>query len=1022
LRCRDAPRAGDAPPQPAARPPAAKAPRGIEPRSFRLDGGAGTERLLASGGVDSYRLDLQAGQFLHLIVDQRGVDVTVAVHSPGPGYLFRVDSPNSDQGPEDVYVVAEGSGEYRFDVAGLGSAAPGRYLAHIDTLRPAQASDRLRADAERVFARGQELATAGPSWQAVAELEQALRLFTRLRAVPRQAYASYRLGQLYMDLSRPEDGLVLFEAALAAYRALPPSRANSIAIGGSYNELGRAYRRTTAIGSYERAEAAFLAALDVWSEAGFLEGKARALNNLGVLYSYHGEPWKALQHLGRARELWKALKVPEEEARTLQNLGTVYHSVRNYTQAARMHLLELDLLEGSRDKALRATALTQLANNLLEAGHPRVALGYYMQALELEPNGPPAAAALSGVGLCYRRLEDYGRAPHFYRKALTLLAESGDERALGTVWFNLGATYGRMEQPERANDCYRHALALAHKTRYRSLEAMTRFGVAVEARDRGNIILARQNCEQALAIVESVRAEAARPDLQSSYLAFNETYYGLLIELLMQQHREFREPGLDVNAFEWSERARARSLLDSLVTSRGPLRGGSSGTGSKRLAEYQSVSQAISAKDQERRDLTLSSQQREAVQEELDELLERSRELEQRIQASDSPTAQPKTRPPTLDLAQAQRQLLDNDTVLLEYYLGERASFLWALTASGPMRSIVLPPRKRIEPLIRRTYSLLTVAHPEDGGREVRRACRELSRLLLGEVASQLGHKRLVIVANGALQYIPFAVLPDPAAQGELMGSRHEIVYIPSVSVLAELRRQRRAGQADGSIAVLADPVVSPDDPRLGTTPAGGAPDDQDDGLKRLEHSAEEATAIASLPGSHRVLQALSFDANRELVMSGKLKGYSILHIAAHGILRTDYPELSALVLSRYNRRGQPRDGYLRARDLEQLDLPADLVVLSACKTALGREVAGEGLVGLGQGFMAAGARRVLVSLWNVDDPATAVLMKRFYQLLREDRLPPGKALQEAQRTVRGYGNWQSPYFWAGFVLQGDWQ
>jgi hypothetical protein len=240
LRCRDEPRAGDAPLQPAARPPAVQAPRGIEPpsqRSFRLDRGAGTERLLAAGGVDSYRLDLQAGQFLHLIVDQRGVDVTVAVHSPGRGYLFRVDSPNSDQGPEDVYVVAEGSGEYRFDVAGLGTAAPGRYLAHIETLRPAQASDRSRADAERAFARGQELAAAGPSWQAVAELEQALRLFTRLRAVPRQAYASYRLGQLYMGLSRPEDGLVLFEDALAAYRALPPSRANSIAIGGSYNEL-----------------------------------------------------------------------------------------------------------------------------------------------------------------------------------------------------------------------------------------------------------------------------------------------------------------------------------------------------------------------------------------------------------------------------------------------------------------------------------------------------------------------------------------------------------------------------------------------------------------------------------------------------------------------------------------------------------------------------------------------------------------------------------------------------------------
>jgi CHAT domain-containing protein len=275
-----------------------------------------------------------------------------------------------------------------------------------------------------------------------------------------------------------------------------------------------------------------------------------------------------------------------------------------------------------------------------------------------------------------------------------------------------------------------------------------------------------------------------------------------------------------------------------------------------------------------------------------------------------------------------------------------------------------------------------------------------------------------VIVANGALQTIPFAALPDPdpAARGELLGGRHEIVYLPSASVLAELRRHGSRPLPPGPIAVLADPVVSRDDPRLPAAARGAAEDE----LRRLADADAEAEAILALPWRHRGLRRLGFDADRDLVMSGKLRAFPLLHIAAHGLVRLDHPELSSLVLSRFDRAGRPRDGYLRLRDLAALDLHAELVVLSACRTALGREVAGEGLLGLGQGFLAAGARRVLVSLWDVDDPATAALMAHFYRALQT--LPPGAALQAAQAAVRADPAWQEPYYWAGFVLQGDWR
>jgi len=157
-------------------------------------------------------------------------------------------------------------------------------------------------------------------------------------------------------------------------------------------------------------------------------------------------------------------------------------------------------------------------------------------------------------------------------------------------------------------------------------------------------------------------------------------------------------------------------------------------------------------------------------------------------------------------------------------------------------------------------------------------------------------------------------------------------------------------------------------------------------------------------------------------VTGGKLARFPILHFATHGLLRQDHPELSALVLSRFDPAGRPQDGYLRVPDIERLSLPADLVVLSACETALGRQTAGEGMEGLPQAFFTAGASRVLVSLWQVEDSSTAALMESFYRRLLRDRLPAAQALRKAQLAIRAQPRWSAPRFWAGFVLEGDWR
>ena len=380
-----------------------------------------------------------------------------------------------------------------------------------------------------------------------------------------------------------------------------------------------------------------------------------------------------------------------------------------------------------------------------------------------------------------------------------------------------------------------------------------------------------------------------------------------------------------------------------------------------------------------------------------------------------------------------QRQAAEPGTVVLEYYLGRERSFLWALTP-GAIESFELPPREVLEAEARRAAFLLAASNQALARRQAELALADLSRRLLAPVALLLrGMKRLVIVPDGALWYISFAALPDPGAGGPAGAEPplvvgHEIVTLPSLAVLSRLRRDAAGRRpAPGTVAVVADPVFdsldprvtpSPEVPKKTSVPRGG----KGARLARLPFSRAEAQAILSVAPPQGTLAALDFDASRETVLSGRLAQYRIVHFATHAVLNTENPELSGVMLSMVDPHGRPRDGFLRLADIYRLSLPADLVVLSACRTALGREIRGEGMVGLTRGFFSAGARQVLVSLWPVEDRATAELMRRFYLAMLGRGRPPAAALREAQTTMWRDEGWRSAYYWAGFSLQGDWR
>jgi CHAT domain-containing protein len=440
------------------------------------------------------------------------------------------------------------------------------------------------------------------------------------------------------------------------------------------------------------------------------------------------------------------------------------------------------------------------------------------------------------------------------------------------------------------------------------------------------------------------------------------------------------------------------------------------------------------------------------------------------------------TQPTSLSLPEIQ-QLLDPDTLLLEYALGDERSYVWAVTRAGLMGA-QLPSRTEIEAAARRLYEQVT--GPERGRGSAPEAANDgwnaeyaqqaaaLSDMVLGPVASQLGAKRLLLVADGALQYVPFGALPLPRGQtatgcgpsapdragspafgcvvrppdlcSTLRGGcplvvTHELVSLPSASALAVLRLEFAGRQPrPKELAVVADPVFDGEDVRVrrgpgrsvsvSAAPAAGELDRALDAvglpafgnrIPRLPFSRQEAERILALlpPGSG--FKALDFDASRATATTA-LAEYRMVHFATHALVNSEHPELSGLVLSLVDGRGTPQDGFLRLHDVYNLSLPADLVVLSACRTALGEDVRGEGFVGLTRGFFYAGAARLVASLWKVDDAATAELMTRFYAAMLKDGLAPAAALRRAQVELWSSRRWHAPYYWAAFFLQGEWR
>ncbi|MDQ2745920.1 MAG: CHAT domain-containing protein [Acidobacteriota bacterium] len=995
-------------------------------------------REFRNGARHSFTFEARNGEALEVIADKKGIDIGLSVFSPDGEKICESNAPDGFAGRETVFFAAEKSGSYRVEVV---SRRPGnftgKYTINWTVQKTADAKDAERAAAMKLTGEAREVLQGSENrvekaTEAIAKLQKALVTFEKFDDWQNQANTLFQIAYITgNEYGREHEAAATYEKALEIWRKIDDEAGKSICLAHAANELRDS-------GERERSLAYFNEAVSLNKK---LEDKADEAVTLSFFCRLYNDTQKFQKGFEACRTslLLTQDSDPLTDYYTYLVLGNLSGNTGDRAEALRYTQISLERILSVKNylNPIRLAGVKAgIGGILYENKKYAEAIVYYQESLAVSEavNRPIFAAAfLTDLGSVYYDLGQFEKSLEYGEKAVVLYNQFDPRRRAAGLNI-VGKSYAALGRKDEARAVFLEAEAFFRQSKDRYAEADTLFNLAELEKSDGNLEAARQYIRTAVNLSEIIRADLLGSNSRSSYLAILKSYYELEVEVLVGLNDKNSFAGFSEQAWREHEKIRARSLLENfLENGLNP----NNFAPKNFYAKEGELLEAIAAAELRRTEAEKTKNV--SFQSEAERNLRQSMENYRLLQEDarrDNPQFSAVNQSKEFSFTDVQNSL-DDDTALIEFALGKDRSCGWVIRKNS-VKMYKLPARDAVNQTAREFYAALTMR--DSGGEQLTlEKSKKLSRQILQPFAGEIaGIKRLIIIADGSLQLVPFAALTfTPDADFQPLAATLEIVNAPSFASLVYLLENKKIRQTspDKLLTIFADPIFQADDERLAKNkPAKIKTDSTEESaelartlrdfgverLARLPFTSIEAREIAKFSPQRTVL-VLGADASRRRFLSGDFNSYKILHFATHGFLNQQNPDLSGLVLSLYDEKRQTQNGFLRVIDLYSLRLNADLVVLSACQTGLGKDVDGEGIIGLTRGFMFAGASSVVSSLWKVEDAATAELMKRFYRAMFVENQTPSSALRTAQNELRQIPRWRSPNNWAGFTLTGNW-
>lgn len=813
----------------------------------------------------------------------------------------------------------------------------------------------------------------------------------------------------------------MFDEAIRTYRRAAPIYSRLRERGREAQVLQNVAITQYELGRFANARQTFTRVLELIRESDGPKLYADVLNNLALGEADVGEFDRALNHYSTALRILTKLQFVREQARSLQGIGAVYYAVGSRSQAIEYFSRALEIRTVAVDPRGRLGTLRSIANALSDSGRWKEALARREEALTLATSPLQRARILVEIGSDTAATGNSDAALKIVEQALTAAPDSNTIVAGRALVERAKLRYMRSEYDAAARD----AAAAARIFQTHEMPGAvfgTQLLAARIAHANGNAELASAETDRAIKLAEHVRTLSANPELRASLWHPLRPAFDLKIELLREQQADPKANALATLAV--AEQSRDRALADFRERA---LAGPTTHSPAIESRKHELYGEIAARRLQLESRLERTGKEDALVKAMRADIVELTRELDIANSAADSRARTEAVSPGSPDSLRAAIASVPKGTAVVEYWLGEQAAYAWTV-ADRAVTLTKLGPPAQIERVARQFYDVLDNSSTIPQTERLRLA-QELYTLIIAPLPREtLRARTLLFVPDGALHYVPFAALTANARSPRFLIDDHDIARGSSLSALMTAREASKPKGAR-SILVVSDPVYSRDDQRL-NTPERTVTADPYAELKslaflrgdnagkswvRLRGSGREAQAISALFPAGAVDGLSGITATRDQVLSRDLSSYRFLHFATHGVANVEAPQLSALVLSTVDASGRPIPGEVFAGDFLQRRLTADLVVLSACETALGKETAGEGLLGLRYVAHASGARAVVASLWAVPDRVGADVMSSFYAGIIRKGKPATEALADAMRAERHL--LPDPAFWAPFEV-----